>query len=492
MSETAQAIDLKRFLSSVKLGELSKPPLPMIQENFQKVVEEVSDEERFLAGLAALVFNVDREGGKFEKAKIQDVILRIDSLINAQVNEILHHEKFQQLEATWRSLDHLVQHTNFKANIMIDFLDVSKEELHEDFENNSVDLTGGALFRKAYVAEYDQYGGRPFGGIIGLYDFEYTPKDMFWLRQMGKIAAVSHAPFIGNVSPKFFGCNTIEELAAVKDLEGMLNQPKYGAWNALRDTPEAAYLGLCLPRFILRLPWDPESNPAGDLNFKEEVKGDDDKKYVWGFANVLFARNMVKSFETSGWCQHIRGPKGGGLITGLPTHTFTLRGEQQIKIPVEMAIPDFRELEFANSGFIPLVYRKGTADACFFSCQSVKKPKKFKDPKDTENAALVCNLSYTLSITRIAHYVKCIMRDNIGSTADAAYVQAQLTDWINKYVTTVVNPDDVTLKYFPFRAATVEVTPREGMVGWYDCKIAILPHLQFEGMDVELRLDTRL
>jgi type VI secretion system protein ImpC len=228
------------------------------------------------------------------------------------------------------------------------------------------------------------------------------------------------------------------------------------------------------------------------MNFTEEVKGDDDSKYLWGYANVLFARNMAKSFETSGWCQHIRGPKGGGLVTGLPTHTFTLRGEEQFKLPVEMVIPDFRELEFANSGFIPLVYRKGTADACFFSCQSVKKAKKFKDPKDSENAQLVTNLSYTLSVTRIAHYVKCIMRDNIGSTADGPYIQAQLTDWISKYITTIVNPDDVTLKYYPFKAASVEVAAREGMVGWYDCKIGILPHVQFEGMDVELRLDTRL
>jgi type VI secretion system protein ImpC len=493
MAETAQALDLKRFLSSMRLkAELPKPPLPMVQENFQKITEDVSDEDRFLSGLAALVFNIDREGGKFDKAKIQDVVLRIDQLITAQLNEILHNEKFQKMESAWRGLDDLVQHTNFKANIMIDFLDVSKEELQEDFENNSVDLSSGALFRKVYVNEYDQYGGKPFGGIVGLYEFEYTPKDLFWPRQMAKVSAVSHAPFISAVSPKFFGCNSMEELSAVKDLEGMLNQPKYGAWAQLRDTPEAAYLGLTLPRYVLRLPWHPEKNPCGDLNFVEAVKGDDDSKYLWGNSAILFARNMVRSFEQSGWCQSIRGPKGGGLVAGLPTHTFTLRGEEQIKIPVEMAIPDFRELEFANSGFIPLVYRKGSADACFFSCQSVKKPKKFKDPKDSENAQLVCNLSYTLSVTRIAHYVKCIMRDNIGSTADGPYIQGQLTDWINKYVTTVANPDDLTLRYYPFKAASVEVVAREGMVGWYDCKIGVMPHAQFEGMDVELRLDTRL
>jgi type VI secretion system protein ImpC len=206
----------------------------------------------------------------------------------------------------------------------------------------------------------------------------------------------------------------------------------------------------------------------------------------------LLAQNMIRSFTQSGWCQYLRGPKGGGLVSGLPVHTFNLRGEEEIKIPVEIAIPDYRELELANAGFIPLIYRKGSADACFFSVQSIKKPKKFKDPKDTEASQLVTNLAYTFSITRIAHYVKVIMRDNIGSSADATYIQTQLQSWITKYVTTVVNPDDLTLRHYPFKSAFVEVAARPGMVGWYDCKMKVLPHIQFEGLDVELRMDTRL
>jgi type VI secretion system protein ImpC len=207
---------------------------------------------------------------------------------------------------------------------------------------------------------------------------------------------------------------------------------------------------------------------------------------------MLFAQNMVRSFAQTGWCQYLRGPKGGGLVSGLPVHTFNVRGEEELKIPIEMAIPDYRELEFANCGFMPLIYRKGTADACFFSCQSLKKAKKFKDPKDSENAQLVTNLSYTFSVTRIAHYVKSIMRDNIGSSADATYIKDTLTKWIYRYVTTVVNPDDRTLRRYPFKAASVEVVERPGSIGWYDCKMAILPHIQFEGMDAELRLDARL
>ncbi|WP_300671463.1 type VI secretion system contractile sheath large subunit [Desulfoluna sp.] len=490
--DETQVLDLKRFLSSMRLQTEVSEPVPMIQDELQVVREDISEENRFISGLAALLLNIDTSSGRLDKGSIQALIASIDQSVNDQLNEIIHHENFKKMESSWRSLGDLILNTNFKADIMIDILDVSKDELFEDFEANAVDITGSALFKKIYISEYDQYGGKPFGSIIGLHEFEHTPDDEFWLKIMGKIAAASHSPFVGSVSPKFFGCDSIEELSAIKDLEGLMNHPKYGSWSKLRDSEEAAYLGLTLPRYVLRLPYDPETNPCRGISFEEEVQGDRDSSYLWGSASLLFAQNMVRSFGQSGWCQYLRGPKGGGLVNGLPVHTFNVRGEEEIKIPIEMAIPDYRELEFANCGFIPLIYRKGTADACFFSCQSLKKSKAFKDPKDSENAQLVTNLSYTFSITRIAHYIKSIMRDNIGSTADASYIQTTLSNWIYQYVTTVVNPDDLTLRSYPFKAAFVEVVEREGMIGWYDCKMGILPHIQFEGMDAELRLDARL
>jgi len=228
------------------------------------------------------------------------------------------------------------------------------------------------------------------------------------------------------------------------------------------------------------------------VNFVETVRGDKEEDYLWSSSALLFARNLVKSFETSGWCQHIRGVKGGGRVQGLPVHTYNLRGEDELRNPTEITIPDFRELEFANGGFIPLVQKKGSSEAVFFSAQSIKKSYKFKDPKDSENSQLVTNLSYTYSITRIAHYLKCIMRDNIGSTADAAYIQGQIEGWMNRYVTTIVNPDDLTLRYYPFKAFSLSVAPIPGKAGWYHANLSVLPHIQFEGMDVDLRVDARL
>lgn len=485
---------LGNFLKSVKIASYDEEKMltPMLSEGLLEVKEEVTDAARFISSLATLIWNVDTSESRLDKSKIQDLIARLDRMINNQVNEVIHHEKFKHLESTWRSLFDLISGTNFRANVMIDMLDISKAELQEDFENNPVDFASSALFQKIYFNEYDQYGGKPFGTILGLYEFEHTPADLGCLKFMGKIANASHAPFVSSVSPRFFGCDTIDELDSIKDLEGLMNHPKYSAFNALRDSEEAAYIGLCLPSYVLRLPWHPVTNPCKNFNFVEHTWGDDDQKYLWGNSAILFTKNLIRSFQTSGWCQYIRGPKGGGYIAGLPVHCFNIRGEEEIKVPVEMVVPDSRELAFANSGFIPLIYRKGTGDACFFSAQSLKRPKQFRDPKDSENSQLVCNLPYTYSITRIAHYVKSIARDNIGSSADAAYIQNVLNKWISDYVTAVTNPDDLTLRRYPFKAAKIQVKEKAGRIGWYSCSISVLPHVQMEGMDVDLRIETRL
>lgn len=484
--------DLTGFLSSVRLKADVVTPTPMLQEDLQTIVEDVSEEERFISSMAAVVFNMEEGQSKFDKQDIQDLVATLDQLVDAQLNEVLHHPTFQAMEAAWTSVDDLCKNTNFRQNIQISLLDVSKDTLWEDLELNSADIAGSELFKKLYVAEYDQYGGHPFGAIVGQYEFANTPKDLLWLKAIGRVATASHAPFTASVSPKFFGCETMAEVNQLRDIEGMLDTPRYSAWNALRDTEEAAYVGLTMPRYMVRTPYNDETNPAEGINFTEKVTGADEGQYVWGNASMLFARNLVKSFEGSGWCQYIRGPKGGGLVSGLPTHSFNLRGEEELKAPVEISMPDFRELELANAGLIPLIHKKGSADAVFFSVQSIKKSHRFKDPKDSENSTLVTNLSYTYSISRIAHYLKCIMRDNIGSSANRDYIFGQIDRWVSGYCTSLVNPDDLTLRYYPFKAYSLKIEEVPGKVGWFHCDLSILPHIQFEGMDVDLRVDARL
>jgi len=375
---------------------------------------------------------------------------------------------------------------------------VSKEELRHDLVDHETDIFGGELFHKVYVEEYDRYGGKPFASMIGLFDFNSSPEDIEWLRAMGKVANASHCPFIAAAAPTFFyPCKTMEEVAEIGDLDGVLGHPWFGKWNELRDTDYAAYIGLTLPRYLLRRPWGSAAMAqwGNDIGYTETVipgRTDDAGNFLWGSAAILFAKNMVRSYETSGWAQHIRGPRAGGLVEGLTVYTYTRNGYEEIQPPVEVAIPDYRELQFAKNGFIPLVHKKNEAVATFFSSQAIKKPRFFIEDLNTKNAHLVTNLAYTFSITRIAHFVKRMMREYIGSSADGPYIQAVLSNWLGGYVTTITNPDDLTLRYYPFKAISVEVEPKPGPFGWYKATISVLPHIQFEGMDVELRLEAAL
>ncbi|MEI7894007.1 MAG: type VI secretion system contractile sheath large subunit [Myxococcales bacterium] len=488
----AQTLDLRTFLSTVSLNPDVTTLTPMISSNFEQVTEEVTAEDRFASSLAAVVYNMKPEDARFDKQSIQDLVATIDELVEDQLNEIIHQPAFQRMEATWRGIEDLVGHTNFHANVDLCLLDVSKDELFDDLELNVADIAGSELFKKVYLAEYDKFGGEPYGAMIGLYDFANTPADITWLKAIGKIASAAHAPFVGSVSPKFFGYDTMEEVNQLRDIAGLFATPRYSKWNELRDSEEAAYIGLVLPQYMARPPYNEVVYPADGIHFNEHVDGDDATKYLWGSSALLFARNVVRSFEGSGWCQYLRGVKGGGLITGLATHTFNLRGEDELRSGVEVSMPDYREFELANCGFIPLIDKKGTADAVFFSAQSIKKSHKFKDAKDSENSQLVTNLSYTFSVTRIAHYLKCIMRDNIGSSADQEYIRAQIDRWISGYVTAIQNPDDLTLRYYPFKAYSLAIEPVAGKIGWFHCTLAVLPHIQFEGLDVDLRVDARL
>jgi len=477
---------------------------PLVNAGLQPAegASDVTSDARFISSLAAVLFNLrvnlDETRGEeaiVTKQRLQKIIEYIDTLINAQLREVYKEPNFRALEQAWRNIEDLVRNVDFTKNIKISLFDASKEEVFEDLEMNSADVAGSEIFKKLYVAEYDQYGGEPYGGIMGLYEFDQGRKDMVWLETMGKIATACHAPFIGSVTPQFFGCNSMDELNQLRDLSTLLSTPKYKRWNELRRSEEAAYIGLVLPRVMLRPPYNDETYPAEDISFNERngvEEGQEDGGYLWGSAVMLFARNLARSFASTGWCQYIRGPRAGGQIENLAAHQFELRGERQTKTAVEIAMPDFREYELAKAGFIPLIQKKGANEAAFYSAQSVKYSETFKDPKDSENSQLVTNLAYTFSITRIAHYLKCIMRDNIGSSANALSVQSQIDRWIAGYTTALVNPDDLTLRYYPFKAYSLEVLEVPGKIGWYHCKLSVLPHVQFEGLDVDLRIDARL
>lgn len=473
--------------------------------SFDDTDADFSYADRFTNALATLLVNVDLFATRLEGDSEREVLRidsirtlmievdalaeRIEAMIQARLQKVVQSESLRALEATWRSLDALASEVN-SNEVIIDFMDVSKDVLGTDFEDHSSYVLNSALFRKVYVEEYDRYGGRPFGVMIGLYEFDSSEEDIDWLQTMSKVSAAAHCPFIAAASPRFFDVETWAELERKDDIEELLQLPQFGRWSAFRASHGAAYIGLTLPRYMLRAPYEPRGGRNEIVRFHEQIDGPE--SYLWGNAAVLFARNMIRSFENSGWCQHIAGPLGGGMVKGLPVHMLMHHGQEELQPPVEVEIADYRELQFSAAGFIPLVHCKGTSDATFFGARSVKAAIEFEDDLDTKNADLVCNMAYTLSITRIAHYVKRMVRDYIGSTADAPYIQGMLEKWLVDYVTTAINPDDLTLLYYPFKAMSVMVEPKPGPFGWYNCVVSVLPHVQFQGMDVELRLEAAL
>ena len=455
---------------------------------------------RFMNTLSALLVNCKIEDLTCYSAVLDEtakLIVSIDEKIRSSLDLVSHHPDFQALEAVWRGL-HDLSTSVTDDDVTIDFLDVSKEELRTDVVDNEADLFAGELFHKVYIDEYDRYGGKPFAAMIGLYEFDASEPDIAWLRAMGKVANASHCPFIASAGPTFFyPCKTMEDVANVGDLDAVLRHPWFAKWNELRETDYAAYLGLTLPGYLMRVPWGhsgtlERGNRIGYLETVQSGSTGTDSNFLWGNSAILFAKNMVRSYQSSGWAQHIRGPKGGGLVEGLAVHTYLKNGYEEMQPPLQIAMADYRELQFAQNGFIPLIHKKNEAVATFFSAQSVKKSRSFVEELNTQNAHLVTNLAYTLSITRIAHFVKRMMREYIGSSADGEYVQKVLGEWLGGYVTSITNPDDFTLLYYPFKAVTVQVEPKPGPLGWYKAVISVLPHVQFEGMDVELRLEAAL
>ncbi|NVO07950.1 MAG: type VI secretion system contractile sheath large subunit, partial [Rhodoferax sp.] len=369
-------------------------------------------------------------------ASIEAIIAEIDHKLTAQINLILHHEDFQRLESAWRGLDHLVSNTETDEMLKIRFMDIGKTELRRTLRRfKGVAWDQSPLFKRLYEEEYGQLGGEPYGCLVADYYFDHTPPDVELLGAMAKIASAAHAPFIAGAAPSNLQMESWQELANPRDLAKITGNLEHAAWNSLRATEDARYVGLCMPRFLGRLPYGAKTNPVDAFNFEEDTEGADHKNYVWNNAAYAMAVNINRSFKLYGWCTMIRGVESGGTVENLPCHTFpTDDGGVDMKCPTEIAISDRREAELAKAGFIPLIHRKGTDHATFIGAQSLQKPQEYMDPDATANANLSARLPYLFASTRFAHYLKSIVRDKVGAFKEREEMQTWLNGWIMNYV----------------------------------------------------------
>ncbi|MBC11361.1 MAG: type VI secretion system contractile sheath large subunit [Rhodothermaceae bacterium] len=442
------------------------------------------------AALRVFVDAVAKSGdpvAKIDKHLVDGLVADIDATISKQLDKILHSPEVQKLESAWRGLKFLVDRTDFRKNVKIEMLNVSKDTLRESFED-SPELIQSALYRHVYTNAYDQPGADPYSAIVSNYEFDASPQDMALLGNVSKVAASAHAPFLGAVGPQFFGKESMEEWKKIPDLSAYMELADFTKWNALRDTEDSRYLGLTFPRYLLRLPYGPDTVPVKTFNYQEEVSGADHDRYLWGNSSFAFASNMVRAFQRDGWSVQIRGPQSGGKVDDLPVHLYDVGKGKQAKIPTEVPISETLEFEAANLGFMPLSHYQGRDFAAFFSANSTQRPKLYDDDAATANSRINARLPYIFLASRIAHYLKVLQRENIGATKDAAKIEGELNRWLKGLVTEMENPSQAQVAKYPLKAAEVKVVELDDNPGFFRVQTAIKPHFQIEGMDISLSL----
>ncbi len=426
---------------------------------------------------------------------IEAMIAELDRRMSKQINAILHQPDFQQLESAWRGLHFLVNNTESDEMLKIRVLNISKLDLGKTLKRyKGTAWDQSPIFKKVYEDEYGTFGGEPFGCMVGDYYFDHGPVDVELLGEMSKVAASAHAPFIAAGSPTLMQMSSWQELANPRDLTKIFTTPDYAGWRSLRASEDARYVGLAMPRFLARLPYGAKTNPVEEFDFEEETGGGEHGAYTWANSAYAMAVNINRSFKLYGWCSRIRGIESGGAVEGLPTHTFpTDEGGVAMKCPTEIAISDRREAELAKNGFMPLVHRKNSDFAAFIGAQSLQKPFEYDDPDATANANLAARLPYLFAVSRFAHYLKCIVRDKIGSFKERDDMQRWLNNWIMNYVDgDPANSSEEVKSRKPLAAAEVTVEEDPGNPGYYSSKIYLRPHYQLEGLTVSLRLVSKL
>lgn len=421
-------------------------------------------------------------------AGIKQRIAQIDEMLSAQLNAIMHSPEFQTIEASWKGLQYLVMNTETGTMLKLRLLNVTKKELLSDLEK-ATEFDQSTLFKLVYEQEYGTFGGNPYSLLVGDYEFGRHPQDIAMLEKISNVAAAAHAPFISAASPKLFDWDSFTEMNVPRDLAKGFESTELIKWRSFRETEDSRYVALALPHVLMRLPYGPDTVPVDEFYFVEDVDGTDHSKYLWGNAAYALAQRITNAFALYRWCAAIRGVEGGGLIEGLPVHTFrTEQGDIAMQCPTEVSITDRRENELNNLGFIAICHKKNSDQAAFFGGQTTNKPKLYNTAEANANARISAMLPYVLAASRFAHYIKVMMRDKIGSFMTKDNVSTYLNRWIADYV--LLNddaPQSVKAEY-PLRAGRVDVFDIPGKPGCYRSVVFLKPHFQLDELSVSIRL----
>ncbi|MGZ2747070.1 type VI secretion system contractile sheath large subunit [Burkholderia stagnalis] len=426
---------------------------------------------------------------------IEQLVAELDKKISSQLTLVLHNKRFQTLEGAWRGLHYLVSNTDTSENLKIRYLNISKSDLGKTLRRfKGVVWDQSPIFKMIYEQEYGQFGGEPFGCLIGDYQFDHSMQDVSILTEMSKIAAAAHAPFIAAAAPGLLQMDNWNELSNPRDVSKIFTSNEYAFWRRLRESNDSRYLALTMPRFLARVPYGPTTQPVEEFGFEEKVDPNSSEDFCWANSAYAMGANITRAFKTYGWCTKIRGIESGGAVEVLPKYSLPSQySEVELHCPTEIAISDRREHELSESGLMPLVYRKNSDTAAFIGAKTVHRPATYEDGDATANANLSSRLPYILATCRFAHYLKCIVRDKIGSFKSREDTQRWLNDWLMNYVDGDPSISSETTKsQRPLSAAEVVVDEIPDNPGYYRAQFFLRPHFQLEGLTVSLRLVSKL
>jgi type VI secretion system protein ImpC len=423
---------------------------------------------------------------------IEEMIARLDEKLSAQMNEVLHAPEFQQVESAWRGLNYLVFNSETDATLKIRVLNVGKMELYRNLKNNypGARWDQSPLFKAVYESEFGTLGGEPYGALVADFAFSHNAVDVQLLRDLSKIASASLAPLVTGADPNLLGMDSWRDLMNPRDIGKLMDTPDYAAWKGLRDSVDSRYVALCMPRVLSRMPYGAKTEPVEEFAFEEDTDGNKGEKYGWMNAAYVMGTNINRAFKEYGWTVRIRGVESGGEVLNLPVHTFpTDDGGVDMKCPTEISITDRREAELSKVGIISIVHRKNTDKAAFIGAQSVYKPRLMDKPEATASENLSARIPYMFAVSRFAHYLKCMVRDKIGSTKEKEQLERWLNNWIVRYVDADPKNSSEQVKAMkPLAGAKVTVIPNEENPGYYSANVWLRPHFQLEGMDIGMSL----
>lgn len=490
MADTLQATQAGAATTTLEVNEFEA----LLNKEFKpKSSEAESAVKSAVQTLAAQALQGAKQMSGDAVEYIEELIAELDRKLSTQLNAVIHHEDFKQLESAWRGLNYLVMNTETGNQLKIRVMNISKKEVGKTLKNyKGAKWDQSPLFKKLYEEEFGTPGGEPYGCLTMDYEFDHSAPDVEILRGMSKIAAAAHCPVITGTSSKLLNMDSWQELSNPRDLEKVFSTPDYMGWRGLRDSEDARYLGLAMPRFLGRLPYGERTSPVEGFAFEEDTTGAHHNNYCWCNAAYAMATNITRAFKNYGWCAQIRGAESGGIVEGLPVHVFpTDDGGMDAKCPTEIAITDRREAELAKMGMMPLSHWKNTDYAVFVGAQSLQKPATYDDADATANARLAARLPYLFATCRFAHYLKCIVRDKIGSFKEREQMESWLNGWIQQFTVDSGASDDIKARR-PLAGAEVKVQEDPENPGYYKSQFFLRPHYQLEGLTISLRLVSKL